>query len=310
MFSSKLNHLRSKIDQKDWKAVIDEYQPNNLSQYSKNEQIQLYCQILIGSWYGNLRGIAKECAERMKNLLLVTKKRLPENLIQNYNQNIAFASPGINFKFDKSNTFIIGLDRETERMKRIHSRMKYFNLEYTFWRGTRPNEVIDTFVKSTSPGQRACTQSHLNIYKHMIAQSINYVLIFEDDACLDLKWFQKLKQFNLDYSWDIILLNASEEETKRDQWVKAKEQYMLAAYIISRKAAHWILKVFKGGYYCTDWMTTRLQLLKHSYTYFPWLAIQEYKMSVVQTSEHMKADYDKMIRLLKKANYDIKNYYV
>jgi len=302
-----INDLKLKSQQNDYNGIIKLYQNVDLTKYSKLKQLELYNTFLKLLSTHN-KTIAIECAEKMKKVLLMTKTKIANDTLTQYNQNINNLSPGFKFNFNHTNAFIISLGKDTERMKSMDARMKHFNIKYTFWKGIYPNELVDQFVHNLSGGEKGCTQAHLNIYKHMIAHKIPYALILEDDACFDREWLQKLSKFDLDYSWDIIQLNASEKEDKKHQWVKAKEQYMAAANIVSYKAAAWILKNFKDIYCCIDWMTTRLQLQNHSYTYFPWLAIQEYKIATVQANEKFEHDFNKMKGLLKEINYDLKNY--
>ena len=231
--------------------------------------------------------------------------------MENYTKNIEFGlsySPNYTqFEFTKENTFVIGLDQKSDRMVIFDKRMKRLKVEYTYQKASTPQTLTDVFWKSLSSTEKACSQSHLNVYKHIVTNELDYALIFEDDACLDLNWEKKLNQLKKN-NWDFIMLNAS-EKTDKDCWVVAKEQYMAAAYIISNIGAKRILDTFKGNFATSDWMITRIQLLGNSYTYFPWLAIQEYKSSSIQTDEHMKADYEKMTRLLASVDYKLTNYY-
>jgi len=53
-------------------------------------------------------------------------------------------------------------------------------------------------------------------------------------------------------------------------------------------------------------MTSRLQLLGHSYVYYPWLIIQEGNYSTIGSGIY--ADHEKVMRCLNSINYYIKNY--
>jgi len=53
-------------------------------------------------------------------------------------------------------------------------------------------------------------------------------------------------------------------------------------------------------------MTLRLQLLGHSYVYYPWLIIQEGNYSTIGSGIY--ADHEKVMRCLNSINYYIKNY--
>ena len=54
-------------------------------------------------------------------------------------------------------------------------------------------------------------------------------------------------------------------------------------------------------------MTTRLQLNNHSYSFFPWLVIQEGNYSLIQ-EKVPDEDYAKVVRCLKEINYSLDNY--
>jgi hypothetical protein len=82
---------------------------------------------------------------------------------------------------------------------------------------------------------------------------------------------------------------------------------MTGAYIIRKKAIEYILGTHTAMYYCIDWMTQILQARGHSYTYFPWLAIQEGSTSDIQGGAPT-ADFQKVRRLLSWAGYPLANY--
>jgi glycosyl transferase family 25 len=191
----------------------------------------------------------------------------------------------------------------------MESRLYKAGLEATKWKASTRNDLTDSFVHYLNDGQKGCSQSHLNIYKHMIANEIDYALILEDDACFDIEWRQKLDQISkdiIDDEWDAIFLNASEPIEPLDKWVCIKEQYLTAGYIISLRGAKKIITQFQGYYCSSDWMTSRLQLHGHSYSYFPWLIIQEGKDSTI--GQQYDADHAKVVRCLYGNQYSLENY--
>jgi GR25 family glycosyltransferase involved in LPS biosynthesis len=144
-----------------------------------------------------------------------------------------------------------------------------------------------------------------NIWKYII-YNCSYALILEDDACFDKDWKNKLDQFFIDIKddqWDAIFLNASEPMEDLNKWKIANEQYLTGGYILSKKGAMTLLKLFEGQYASSDWMTSRLQLFNHSYSYFPWLIIQEGKDSTI--GSNVIEDYKKVLRCL---NNNLDNY--
>ena len=211
------------------------------------------------------------------------------------------------FVFDESNTFYISLQNDNCRRIKMEDRFKQFNLKYTRWIASTPLTLEDNFVSNLSELQKACTQSHINIWKHIIENKLSYTLILEDDAMFDKDWLNKLEKFNIsDPLLDMILLNASEPESVTDLWVIAKEQYLTGGYILTYNGALHLIELFKTCYPMSDWMTSRLQLLGHSYVYYPWLIIQEGNYSTI--GSNVDADHEKVTRCLNSINYDIKNY--
>jgi hypothetical protein len=129
----------------------------------------------------------------------------------------------------------------------------------------------------------------------------------EDDACFDRDWLKKLEELNVK-RWDAIFLNASESESKTFTWVKANEQYLTGAYIVSRRCLYYLLETFRNKIYAADYMTTTLQKMGYSYTYFPWLVIQDGLESTIGSG--VVEDHEKVKRCLKDIDYSLSNYII
>lgn len=213
-------------------------------------------------------------------------------------------------EFNTSNTFCISLESRPERWDRMCSRFQHFNMEVSRCIASTPDTLTDTFHESLNPFQKACAQSHINIWKRVVDNNLPYALILEDDAMFDNAWKSKLNDFadsNLaDTAWDLIMLNCSESESELNTWVNCKEQYLTGAYVISLQGAKQVLSYFNGWFCSSDWMITRLQLYGHSYTYYPWLVIQEGIESTIGSG--VFDDHAKVLRLLHEINYSIENY--
>jgi len=170
--------------------------------------------------------------------------------------------------------------------------------------------IYDNFWDWLTPFQKACTQSHLYIWKHLVnSEELEYAFILEDDACFDINWKQKLQKFFTDVNdseWDMILLNASEPIQPRDKWVKVTEQYLCGGYILSKKGARTMINMFENNYAMSDWMTTQLQLQGHSYSYFPWLILQEGKETTI--GSNIDSYHQKVLQCLSNIDYTIENY--
>lgn len=213
------------------------------------------------------------------------------------------------FVFNNNNTFCISLLSNTERCEKMKERFQKLNLDVTIWPASTPDTLIDNFVSYLNNLSRACAQSHWNIWKHIVNDNIDYALILEDDACFDKLFFEKLNQFwndVYDEEWDCIFLNASEEIVPSYKWVFAREQYLTGGYILSIHGAKKLLEIFSNCLHTSDWMTSRLQLFNHCYSYFPWLIIQEGKETTIGSGVH--EDHKKVIRLLGEINYSLENY--
>jgi glycosyl transferase family 25 len=208
--------------------------------------------------------------------------------------------------FNQSNTFCINLDSSKDRWMRMQNRFTYFGMNVTRWNAlTGPELPEDKYVCYLKQGQIGCAASHVSIWRHMIINDIDYALIMEDDACLDKKWREKLNEFTGN-SFDVILLYSSEDSRPLYTWNKCVENCGAVCYIISKAGAIKILNMFSNCFYASDWMTSRLQLFGNSYSYFPWLAIQECKDTTV--GSNLEGDTKKIQTLLSNVNYSIDNY--
>jgi len=173
------------------------------------------------------------------------------------------------------------------------------------------SDIQDHFYDYLNGGQRGCAQSHIQLWRTIVNQNLPYALIVEDDACFDKNWRQKLEQYSLtieDPEWDAVFLNVSEPMSPLHQWQLVQEQYLTGGYILSQKGAKKILALFEGYYGSSDWMTTRLQTLGHSYSYFPWLIIQEGDESTIGSG--VEADHAKVLRCLGEIGYGLDNYVI
>lgn len=213
------------------------------------------------------------------------------------------------FTFNSKNTFCISLLSNKDRFDKMKKRFEMLNMDVTIWPASTPNELTNEFVHYLNDRSKACTQSHYNVWKHIISQQLEYALILEDDACFDKEFLNKTNQFFSDVKdaeWDALFLNASETIDIRNKWCLQKEQYLCGGYILSKRGCEKLINMYSSCLYMSDWMTTRLQLYNHSYSYFPWIIIQEGKETTI--GSNIDADHEKVIRLLKDANYSLDNY--
>lgn len=216
-----------------------------------------------------------------------------------------------NFVFNSNNTFCISLLSNKIRRLKMEERFKKLDLDVTFWGSSTKDTLKDNFAHYLNDGQKGCAQSHWNIWKYIIENNIEYALILEDDACFDKNWVEKINQFKIDINdveWDSILLNSSESEDIINKWVLTQEQYLTGGYILSLKGAKTLINNFSNCLFTSDWMTSRLQLNRHSYSYFPWLIIQEGNETTINSN--IEADHEKVIKLLNTIDYSLDNYII
>ena len=218
----------------------------------------------------------------------------------------------MNFKFDKNNTFCISLYSKPERWKNMENRFKQLNIEVTRFRAiSQLDELNVPFASYLSSSQKFCSQSHINIWHKIVDTNLSYALILEDDACFDIMWKEKLNIFEQeinDPELDAIFLNVSEPIKDLNKWVIADEQYLTGGYILTFKGAKLLLDMFSNCFYASDWMTSRLQKMRHSYTYFPWLIIQDGYESTI--GSNVNDDHNKVLRCLNNISYNISNYII
>lgn len=223
--------------------------------------------------------------------------------------------PVFPFTFSFDNTFCISLDSRPDRWKRMQKRFDFFDMEVQRWPASIGVNTTDVFINYLNEGQRGCSQSHINIYRHILKNNIKYALILEDDACFNINWRTNLNEFCNKLTEEqfeelnMVLLNASEPMEHLFTWELQTEQYLTGGYIITQKGAKWVLDYFQNCYFSADWMTTRLQLYNgNSYSYFPWLIIQEGTDSTI--GDKWEADHNKVVNCLENINYSIDNNYI
>ena len=126
------------------------------------------------------------------------------------------------FIFNKNNSFCISLESSNKRWLNISNQFKTFDFDITKWNASTIRDIKDKFKVNLTPYQKACAQSHINLWRHIINNNIDYALILEDDACFDNNWVNKLNNFFTDIKddeWDSIYLNASEPLKILNKWI-------------------------------------------------------------------------------------------
>ena len=220
-------------------------------------------------------------------------------------------------KFDETNTFCISAN--AARWLRMVARFSEIGLSCDQWIATKPEETTDVFYEKLNPFQKACAQSHINIWRHIVNNDLPYAFIMEDDACFDILWREKLDEIDeilcischsgsTEGKWDGIFLNASEPMQPLFTWDIVQEQYFCGGYILSNAGARWLLNEFGDCFYSADWMSTRMQLRGRSYSYYPWLIIQEGLESTIGSG--VSLDHSKVVSCLSSDEYSLDNYVI
>ena len=226
-------------------------------------------------------------------------------------ENLVSKTETFTFTFTKSNVFCIIL-KNNPRELNIIRRMKHLDLDYTKWTASTPQTLIDNFKSDINNDfVKGCAQSHINIWRHIVNNNIEYALILEDDACFDKDWKNKLEKFNKDIgktNWDCILLSSSEPVYPLNTWTVASWQYSTIGYIISINGAKWMLEKYKDCFDRSDSMTLDLQTQGNCYTHFPWLVIQDGKDTTI--GSNVDSDNKKMLTNLDNIKYSLDNYII
>jgi len=219
------------------------------------------------------------------------------------------------FDFNYANTFCVSLEKRNDRWEKFINRAKYIGLEVTRWKASTPNDLTDVFIDTLTGVEKACAQSHINIWKHILNTGLEYAFILEDDACFDRNMFEKLleltKMFESGKKWDAVFLNTLGDfnvPIEYYKWAPAIKQYLTGGYIISNKGARFIIDKFQNTkYIAADHMTMALQANGNCFTYCPWLIIQEAKESDIQSSAHLYNVLKNIKYNLALANYPFDN---
>lgn len=88
-------------------------------------------------------------------------------------------------------TFIVNLKDNVDRRNAIKNQLDKSNFNYQFIEAVKGADLTDEQIKSKvqdypncllTKGEIGCAISHINIYKKMIDEGIEYALVLEDDA--------------------------------------------------------------------------------------------------------------------------------
>ena len=231
-------------------------------------------------------------------------------------QNIQSSPQAIAIRDLKCSPFYKTGDRDVGegRRARMSQRFAFFGMDVSFCQAATPADCKENFIGYLNPGQRACAQSHINVWRYLLENEIPYAMVLEDDAMFDLKWREKMDRLWKELEgkeWDAVFLNCSEPVSPKETWVRASEQFLTGGYVVSlagvRNLFHIMSGLFENIVYSSDWTTSRLQELGRCWTYFPWLVIQEGRDTYL--GSNVREDYEKVVRCLNEVRYDVSENY-
>ena len=162
-------------------------------------------------------------------------------------------------------TYWINLKRSKDRRKHMEKELNKLKVKHTRIEAIN-GKKLETYdynlslltLKSNTPGEIACTLSHLKAIKASYDNNDSMCIIMEDDVCFELcqYWTKSLKQVvkEAPKDWEILQLNTSNAnelwkfyETKAKPYLKWNKLYYSGlVYIIKRKAMEKLLNtIFK-----------------------------------------------------------------
>lgn len=117
-------------------------------------------------------------------------------------------------------TFVINLKNRTDRWQDIQKRFENTNLKLERWDAVNGRDLSEEYINSItsglcnyfcSPAMIGCWLSHYTLWKYIVDNKLNNVLVLEDDAIPVTNFNNKLIQYwkNIPSDWDIIFLGCS-----------------------------------------------------------------------------------------------------
>jgi len=203
--------------------------------------------------------------------------------------------------------YCINLDSRPDRWKKIQSRFNKVCSDSELISGLKISDlkrfsaVTPDDPEATKIGhfgskkEKACALSHYRVWKKAIDDGCSRVMILEDDVRFHKDFVkiirQKLEDLTIeDKNWHCLSLNYVSLFINWDGgWEKMKSQTLAGGYILSWKGLQFLTHNFGFTILPSDHMIRCLYLQGHSYGYFPWLCVQDYSDSDIQSLEHFNS---------------------
>jgi len=211
-------------------------------------------------------------------------------------------------------------DPPSKRMEELSSVVDGFGCgPVELWSAADPGSIHGQFADYLNSYSKALTYAHHQIWTTVVEKNLDYVLVLEDNIRIHKESVADVKEFlhhhivSLDPEWDAVFLNASERVTPSGEWVKANNQCLSGAYVLSKRGAEFLINSFpkQNTMYMADWMTQVLQQRQHSYTRFPWPVIMDLDLPTSFPrfeKDQEKPIMEKVSKLLKESNLTISDY--
>ena len=169
----------------------------------------------------------------------------------------------LNFNDGTIPVFVVNLDRDKMRLALFSDQMKVIGRKFTRWRATSGEEldskkfcmkplwkgVFITGFREWSKNEAACGVSHILLLQHIINEKIPYAIILEDDAILQGKLPNLIREFEIPHDAEIVLLNDRAEvgevmhKGKHFSFGKVTGGAGTDGYLISLSGAKKLLKI-------------------------------------------------------------------
>jgi GR25 family glycosyltransferase involved in LPS biosynthesis len=152
------------------------------------------------------------------------------------------------------NSIIINLKSHEGKYKTMCDKLDHFKLQYERFDAINGKDIFDDFKKDNKflinryklrPHQIGVWQSHYSIWKNMVENNINQLLIFEDDCSFvydfNDKYMKVLDYLQNEPEYDIVFLGYSGAniDTTKDMYLKKNKDCprCLHAYILTLSGA-------------------------------------------------------------------------
>lgn len=152
--------------------------------------------------------------------------------------------------------FIITINPEEKKCKRLVQQLQNFGLEIVVYFGTIPSDNYEKFIEKSkfikkygrlpSKGEVGCALSHMAVYEEIISRDLTSALVFEDDAVLKPSFARILQEYeNLFQKLDLVSLYTEGAFLKNGTNDLIRPAHFMCdntvAYWISKKSANQLL---------------------------------------------------------------------